>query len=67
MDKNNLQKDGILFITAKPSGSKYYLSFTKVLNIDSVKDYYFYHPYSYLSELKACKRKDAFEHYITNQ
>lgn len=67
MDKNKLQKDSILFITAKPSGSKYYLSFTNVLNIDSIKDYDFYHPYSYLSELKPCKRKDAFERYITNQ
>jgi hypothetical protein len=52
-----------LLITARPSESRYYLSFSKILPNEALKNK-FYHPYGYLSELTPCKRKDKFESYI---
>jgi len=63
-DNDLLNMDSSFVITAKPSGSKYYLSFSKILRIENAENYRFYHPYAYLSELSPCKRKDKFEKYI---
>lgn len=61
---SGLYFDSSIIITAKPSGSNYYLSFSKVLNIKEAENYQFYHPYAYLSEIDPCKSKDKFEKYI---
>lgn len=65
--RNMLNTDSSFIITAKPSGSRYYLSYSKILRIDNEKSYQFYHPYAYLSELNPCKRRDKFERYILKQ
>ena len=66
-DRKMLNADTSLVITAKPSGSKYYLSFSKDLRISNETEYQFYHPHAYLSELSRCKGKDKFEKYILKQ
>ena len=63
-DRDKLKKDSSFFITARPSGSKHYIVFTKILEIDSIQNYQFYHVHAYLSELNPCKQVDRFEKYI---
>ena len=66
-ERSMLNADSSFIITVKPSGSKHYLAFSKILEIDDVENCQFYHPYAYLSELSPCKRKDKFEKYILKQ
>lgn len=60
-----LEQDNIVTISARPSGSNYYLFFTK--HLPSVEGQIFYHPYAYLTSLSPCGKKDFFEKYILKQ
>lgn len=66
-DKALINSDSSIIITARPSGSKYYLSYTRNIKLDCAVKYQFYHPYSFLSQLNPCGQKDRFEEYILKQ
>ena len=54
--------DSILTITARPSDSKLYLAFSKILSQNSINNISFKHQHAYLSGIIVCKKK-TYRHF----